>query len=61
MDYHLVTGPDTPVKVFTPKFVSELSDEQLKRIAGEDTAIHRRRAELARDIEDLTKGIEVLI
>ena len=56
-----MTGPDTPVKVFTPKFVSELSDEQLKRIAGEDTAIHRRRAELARDIEDLTKGIEVLI
>ena len=59
-DYHLVTGPNTPIKVFSPTFVSELSEEQLERIAGEDTVTQRRRMQLKRDIENLEKGMKVL-
>ncbi|KKZ63827.1 hypothetical protein EMCG_01932 [[Emmonsia] crescens] len=34
--YHLVMGPQTPLKQFSPAFVQGLSPEQLKEIAGED-------------------------
>lgn len=35
-DHYLVTGPDAPIRVFSPTFVSELTNEQLEAIAGED-------------------------
>ena len=35
-DYFLVTGHDAPMRVFSPRFVSELTNEQLEAIAGED-------------------------
>jgi len=60
-DHYLVNGPDTPVKVFSPKFVSGLSDEQLEAIAGEEVGMRRKRAQLKRDIENLEKGRRVLI
>lgn len=59
-DFHLVTGPDTPVRVFSPKFVSKLSPEQLETIAGEDTSRKRKRAELGREIESLEKARKLL-
>lgn len=59
-DYQLVTGPDTPVKVFSPEFVSELTDEQLDSIAGESVATRRKRAELRREIDSLNKGKALL-
>ena len=59
-DWHLIHGPDTPIKVFFPTFVSELSDEQLERIAGEDAMTQRRRVQLKRDIENLEKGMKIL-
>ena len=59
-DYHLVTGPDSPIKVFTPAFVSDLTAEQLEQIAGEHTATKRRRAELKREIESLEKGKKMI-
>lgn len=60
-DYHLVNGPDTPIKVFSPSFVSELTPEQLEAIAGEDPSTRRKRVRLQRDIENLEKGRKVLI
>ena len=60
-DYHLVTGPDTPVKVFSPRFVSELTPEQLEAIAGEEASTKRRRVQLKRDIQNLEKGKKVLL
>ena len=59
-DYHLMTGPDTPIKVFSPSFVSELTDEQLRTIAGEEPLALRKREQLKRDIENLEKGMKVL-
>lgn len=60
-DHHLVTGPDTPIKVFSPAFVADLSEEQSEVIAGEDVSTKRKRAELTREIANLEKGKKVLI
>ena len=60
-DYHLIAGPDTPLKVFTPEFVSSLSREQLESIAGEDLSTRRKRKELRNEIANLEKGRKVLI
>src|SRR4051794_19772518 len=38
-DYHLVTGPSSPLKLFGTSFVSALTEEQLMDIAGEDVAL----------------------
>lgn len=60
-DYHLVTGPDTPLGVFSSGFVVDLTNDQLKMIAGEDeTSIQRRRA-VAKEIESLIEGRRILI
>ena len=59
-DFHLVTGPDTPIRVFSPKFVSKLSPEQLETIAGEDISRKRKRAELEREIKSLEKAKKFL-
>jgi len=59
-DYHLVTGPDSPLRLFSPQFVSELSEEQLSEIAGEDAALKRRRAVLNKAIKNLEEGKKIL-
>ena len=61
VDRFLITGPDAPVKLFSPSFVSELKDNQLERIAGEDVSTRRKREELRREIENLTNGKKILI
>ena len=60
-DYHLVTGPDTPLGVFSSGFVVDLTNEQLEMIAGEDTTSIRRRRALAKEIESLMEGRRILI
>lgn len=59
-DRFLVTGPDTPIKVFSPSFVSGLTDEQLDTIAGESAATRRKRGDLRREIESLEQGKKLL-
>lgn len=59
-DHFLVTGPDTPIKVFSPSLVSSLTDEQLDTIAGESATTRRKRADLRREIESLEKGKKLL-
>ncbi|KAL9011169.1 MAG: hypothetical protein Q9173_003963 [Seirophora scorigena] len=60
-DRHLIRGPDTAVKVFSPSFVSDLTDEQVERIAGEDVSTKRKRADLTRQVENLQKAKELLV
>ncbi len=60
-DYFLVTGHDAPIKVFSPKFVSELTDEQLAAIAGEDLVSKRKREDLKRKIENLEVGKKIAL
>ena len=60
-DYFLLTGHDAPIKVFSPKFVSELTDKQLEAIAGEDLVIKRKREDLKRKIENLESGKKIAL
>lgn len=60
-DFHLVTGPDTPTKVFSPSFVADLKPEQLEMIAGENLTNKRKRAELVREIQNLESGKKILV
>ncbi|GMF67031.1 unnamed protein product [Aspergillus oryzae] len=41
-DYHLVTGPETPFKLFSSSLVNRLSKDELKDIAGEDASTVRQ-------------------
>ena len=61
VDYFLITGPTAPVRLFSPSFVSGLTEDQLDRIAGEDVSTRRKREELRREIENLTNGKKILI
>ena len=60
-DYFLVTGDDAPIKVFSPKLVSELTNEQLEAIAGEDLVSKRKREDLKRKIENLEFGKRIAL
>jgi hypothetical protein len=60
VDYYIVTGPHSPLKLFSPSFVSGLSEEQLVEIAGEDAALKRKRAALNKEITDLDAAKRVL-
>jgi hypothetical protein len=56
----LVTGPDTPLKIFSANFVLRMSMDTLEDVAGEDPSIKRRREELVREIKGLEDGKKVI-
>ena len=59
-DYFLVLGPKTPLMLFSPKFVSSLSPEQLEDIAGEELIVKNKRAKLEKTIKELEEGKKIL-
>ena len=59
-DYNLISGPETPLKVFSPTFVGSLDSGQLELIAGEDSAVITHRKELSERIARLKDGKRVL-
>jgi hypothetical protein len=59
-DTLLVTGQDTPLTLFSPKFVTSMSPETLEDIAGEDVSVKRRRDELEKLIEQLQTGKSII-
>lgn len=59
--YHLIDGPDTPLKLFSPSLVNALTPEQLEEIAGEDAMLKRRRAQLKKEIKELEDGKKILM
>jgi hypothetical protein len=60
VDYHLVTGPEAPMKLISPTWVNDLSNDALEEIAGEDVGSKRRRKQLQKEIEDLETGRRIL-
>jgi hypothetical protein len=60
LDYHLLSGSETPLRVLSPDFVVELRPEQLEMIADEDTVSVSRRAALKKEIESLLDGKRLL-
>jgi hypothetical protein len=60
-DHFLVMGPESPLKVFSPGFVADLTDEQLEAICGEDAFTRRKRKQLRKEIRDLEVGKKILV
>ncbi|THY78240.1 dynamin GTPase [Aureobasidium pullulans] len=60
-DYHLVAGPESPLKLFSPRFVGNLTAEQLETIAGEDYALKRKRMVLMKQVAALQVGKNILL
>ena len=59
-DHCLATGPATPLKLFDPAFVNELSDQQLEEIAGETLSTKNKRKALKAEIDGLQAGKKIL-
>ena len=59
-DHFLINGPETPLRVFSPVFVSRMTEEQLERIAREEPHVEKQRMKLTNDIKSLRKAKGVL-
>ncbi|KAJ5938478.1 hypothetical protein N7466_001612 [Penicillium verhagenii] len=60
-DDNLVTGPDAPMKLFSPSWVYNLPHEQLDEIAGEEASVQRNRRSLQKQMKELEAGRKILI
>ncbi|RMJ28555.1 DYNc [Aspergillus sp. HF37] len=60
-DYHLVTGPLTPMKLFAPSFVTGLTAEQLENLAGEEAGVRRKRGQLKKGFQELEAGRKIVL
>ena len=61
VDHFLVSGPETPLTLFSPAFVSRLTTEQLETIAGEEQSTKRKRRQLKKEIHSLEAGKKILL
>ncbi|CAG9987351.1 unnamed protein product [Clonostachys byssicola] len=59
-DHFLVTGPNTPLKLFSPQFVSGLASAQLDEVVGEDQDAKKQRAKLEKEIGLLKECMVIL-
>lgn len=59
-DYHLLSGDGSPLRIFSPLFVSSLTNGQLDSIAGEDPSSKRLRKALKLEIQALEDGTKLL-
>lgn len=59
-DHFLVTGPNTPLKLFSPRFVSSLTPAQLDEVVGEEENAKRQRARLEKEIGLLKECMAIL-
>ncbi|KAH8730768.1 interferon-induced GTP-binding protein Mx2 [Phaeosphaeriaceae sp. PMI808] len=60
IDHCLLTGPMSPLAVFTQEWVIELDAEQLETIAGESPVTKEQRGALMRKIQDLEVAMQIL-
>ena len=60
VDWFLVKGPTSPLKYFSPTFVSKLDAKQLDRIVGEEPATRMKRHRLVKQIKSLKEGKQFL-
>lgn len=59
-DHFLVTGSESPLRLFTPSYVHHLSSESLNLVAGEDVVSKRTRSALIHEIDSLKAGKKLL-
>ena len=58
--HYLLHSDKGPLALFSPTFVSELSQAQLEEVAGEAPRQKRLRLQLKKDIDSLTKAVKIL-
>ena len=59
-DHFLISGPNTPLKLFSPDFVAGLKPHELEEAAGEDRHLKRQRAMLEKTIEELEEAMNII-
>lgn len=59
-DTLLVTGLETPLTLFSANFVTRMTPEALKDIAGEDSVVKRRREDLEKLVGQLRRGKAII-
>jgi hypothetical protein len=60
-EHHLLSGPFSLLKLFSPDFVGAMTPEQLEEVAGEDARQRRRREQLLKEVDDLENGKKIMI
>ncbi|KAJ4017431.1 hypothetical protein NW761_014966 [Fusarium oxysporum] len=60
VNYHLLHGEESPLKVFTQDWVLGLDNGDLDRIAGESKATKRNRNRIKKKISNLEKALNIL-
>ncbi|KXS94723.1 hypothetical protein AC579_9202 [Pseudocercospora musae] len=58
--HYLLECDESPLALFSPVFVSQLSADVLEEIAGEAPALKRSRAQLTKEIASLAKAMKIL-
>ena len=59
-DYFLTLGPETPLTIFSPRFVGDMTPEQLEEVAGEDLVLEGKRVQLENEINQLEQEKRIL-
>ncbi|KAI0129735.1 P-loop containing nucleoside triphosphate hydrolase protein [Xylariales sp. AK1849] len=60
VDYCLLHGPSSPLRVFTQDWVINLEPEELERIVGETKSAKKRRSRLSKKVDDLSNALKIL-
>lgn len=60
VDYELLSGPDSPLRLFCEQWVLQLDTERLLSIAGESRRTRDRRQRLNKKVQDLGEAMQIL-
>jgi hypothetical protein len=60
IEYFLLDGNKSPLKILNPELIAGMSETQLDMIAGEDATTKRERERLVSEIRGLEEAMKVL-
>lgn len=60
VDHHLLSGPNSPLTLFSEQWVLGLDEDSLNAIAGESRSTRDKRKELTKKIADLEEALRIL-
>lgn len=60
VDHHLLSGPTSPLTLFSEQWVLGLDEDSLNAIAGESRSTRDKRLELGKKIADLEEALRIL-
>lgn len=60
VDHHLLSGPNSPLALFSQQWVLGLDEDSLNAIAGESRSTRDKRLELSKKIADLEEALRIL-